>query len=173
MGALVHMRDDSCDTPIRYPETHSEYHEEQLSRAKVLLNNLEQLSPEDVEAHLLADHKRAVASYEKSLAEAKENRRRIGHLQAEIEGWDPPTQDHVGLKELMTRMLEQDLPYEGKCLYPKPTLEKAQAYLEHKIDSAKRDVDYYTKEIAKSKAQHAECVAWIDALKESVGDPNA
>lgn len=167
-GALIELRDDSLDAAIPERFEPSNYHMKRLTEAKSELAQVRAMSDRGC-------GDAAVADYEKELAYKAEADAKDAKLSADytdmivrVEAWEPPSDDHVCLKEFMLEQLRDSLKFDCGFLRPAPTLLVADGWRVARIEKLQRDVVYHTKEL-KAEAERVEGRnRWVAQLRESV-----
>lgn len=169
-GALILMRDDPLDTPIPDAVEPDDYHQKAVFAAIDELRNLESLTAEERIAFgkkRLGDALRSVTA-SRTLAE-RENAR-LDAMLAEVEAWEPPSPDHVGMKKFMVEQLT--ISRNSTDWYAEQvaalTAKTPEAEFADAVDSAKRNIEYHRKHHAEDVERCQGRTVWIRQLKESL-----
>lgn len=166
-GALIMLRDEGMDSPVPEFEPHTSYYDETLAKAQQRLAAAESWTVEDAEA----DAQRIYATVEQVWQERQRDtdalRARYEAMLARVEAWEPPTPEHVGLKELMAQQLNESIKFDcsGWDAPPLPSGEEHKAAV---IEQARRDVEYATTHIAEEIERTEGRNAWVRALDAAV-----
>lgn len=169
MGAAIMQRDESLDVTLKKRKPSLDYHNKAIARAKARRIEARQWTEEE------ADN-RAVEQYAESMRKYLERRREQGATVArykamleKVKAWTPPTTDHQGLKDFMISQLEESIKFDGPSNFGKPTAMTGQEFRESEISSAKRDIEYHSKEIIKEKERCDSQNEWVEALADNLG----
>ena len=171
MGACVTMRDDPIDSPIPVFEP-SKWNQERLEEEKVKLARLKTMSPEEATVE-------AKAEYAKTIHDATERIERNLALKAKyqamlikVRAWNPPTPDHVGLKDFMVQQITESIDFDcGGTYYEKELKTQpltGRAWLAKELEETYRDIEYHTTEQAKEEERVAARNKWVKALRDSI-----
>ena len=168
MGALVHMRDDDMDAPIRKREAH-DHAKRELAAAQGRLACLELMTTATADKRALEDWEKAVAQHKECVAKNTETRRRYRAMIAKVRAWVPPTDEHAGLKTFMLEQLTSSIDFDCTPVWRVPQRKTGEAWLAEQKESAAQDITYYAEQAAKEETRCAEANEWIDALLRSLG----
>jgi len=166
------------DAPLRYRDPVSEsndYHAEQLEEAKALLASLEALTPEEGFERGKKELDENIKQYQGYLASYERENQVYDEMAKQVKAWQPPTADHIPLKNFMLEQLSislHDLAHTKRHIAELFATDPGK-YLEDSIGYAKRDVKYHSDELKKSiqKKKEFNSDVWIDRLCESLGVP--
>lgn len=167
-GALVMMRDDDRDAKIPdefKPSDHSLQRKKQAERG---LKAVSAWSAEDAKREAQASYDKAMVEYKTTKTSHLALATRYQAMLAEVKKWNPPTQDHQGLKKFMIEQLETSL--EDDCYEPDmPKLEHWLQFRAREIADAKHDIAYYAKSYADEVKRAEKRTGWVRDLRESLG----
>lgn len=171
-GACVTLRDDKVE-PTR-PEKFepSDFYIKEVAKARGRLGEL--LSMSDAEKRAARDATQAKVEEERGRinAERTEQRARYEYMLAEVEAWEPPTEDHQGMKDFMATQLRESIDFDcGDVSRFMPDLPEAEKWFTNEVVEASRNVGRYAEEYAKEVARVASRNAWIEALATSLPAP--
>lgn len=110
-GALIHMRDDSSSAEISLREVGS-YYASYVEDLQAELDRLITLTPADWEARQDEAIKLSIESNENYAKNRGEIKERYEAMLARVEAWDPPSEDHAGLKKFMTEQLRESIRFD-------------------------------------------------------------
>lgn len=173
-GALILMRDDPMDAPIPKFQP-SEYHVKALEDAQSRLAAAKEMTAEQAAEQVPKYNTDARTNRERQRTERDTLRGNYRRMIAMVEGWQPPTADHVNLKKFMLQQLKEsiewDCPDDGgefseRC-YPNFSgtlsdwIAKAQS-------SAAHDVEYHAKELAEEVERTNQRNRWVKQLRDSL-----
>lgn len=169
-GALILMRDDPRDTPIPDEiKADTSYHSERVAAAYDLQDELAKWTPEDAE-------KAAQSAYDAEVKRWKEYEKerialwqRYQDMLVQVIAWEPPTPDHVGLKDFMVEQIETSIKFDASPSSP-PVKLSGPEYASKEVQRAMRDISYHTEEIEKELDRAENRTAWVKALKDSLSE---
>lgn len=169
MGACVMMRDDPMDTPVPDEFQPSTYHREEIERLQNKLERLEWMTIPQVKAEIQAERESVIAANARYATEHKEKSARYETILEKVRAWNPPSSDHVGLKELMMEQIEISLP--GELYQQPPPCSDPQEWLSAKLSKARNDLAYHREHHSKELARTKERNEWVKGLRQSVPQP--
>lgn len=173
-GALVMMRDDPQGTPIPERFEPSPYYAESVKKDAAELARLQSLTKEQASAECTAAYMREVEAYEKRRAEKRELREKYLRMLAKVKGWQPPTEEHVGLREFMEKQISESIDWDCSTKYDTPPAAKStEAWLADAIERARKSLAYSQKSYAEEVERTEGRNNWLKALRESVPPPAA
>lgn len=119
-GALIVMRDEPMDAPIPERFEVDEYYRTDYEREKAEYENFIANPPTDEE--LEKKYNEYVAEETENAKQENEERRiireRYESMLAKVRKWQPPTEEHFGLKELMEQQLTESMEWDCKEYEP-------------------------------------------------------
>lgn len=169
-GALITMRDDPLDAEIPENFKPSNYHVERLSAAKADLARLEKMGDAERVAFGKLKRDQEIEARRAHLDKDRSQNDRLDEARAQVEKWEPPTPEHVGLKDFMLEQINisrHDLSWAEKYLAEAAAKTPAQYYADA-VAGAKRQVEWHTEEQEKEAARARERTEWVKALRESL-----
>jgi hypothetical protein len=169
MGACIMQRDDPMDEPPKRTEP-SDYHTKKITDAEALLARLKSMTTAQQAEHGAQLRTEAIGRYRGYLAENVAQNERLEAMAAQVRAWNPPTDEHNGLKDFM---LDQILISKNDTKYSERSLAEAEAktpeaYFVEAVSSAARDLTYHAEEHAKEVKRTSGRNDWIDKLYESL-----
>ncbi len=163
------QRDDPMSDPPKAPEK-SDYHTEELAKARKKLKSLMIMA----EAEKIERFVREVNKIRKQNKEWEDDRtqknKRYADMRSEVEAWEPPTPDHVGMKKFMLEQIDISME---KTPYSQDEPTSANALHAEEIAIARRDIEYHTEEDAKEEMRMKERADWIAKLYASLESKEA
>jgi hypothetical protein len=170
MGALITMRDDSPSAPIPDEFTASSYHADKEADARREGARLLALTADEAQAEATAARQAWEAQQTASEAERVARKGRYEAMLAKARAWEPPTKNHVGLRDFMVEQLEQSIDFDcSHHEFNAPTSD-GPTWLAAAIAKANRDIAYHAEEYAKEAERASERSAWVRALRASLSD---
>lgn len=110
-GACLHQRDED-GTHEPKPRIASTHHAEHAEKLRLELGELLLLTDEECEERARQEYEAEVERRRKRRQEARELRSRYEDALDYVRDWQPPTQEHHGLKKFAIDQLEQSLRYD-------------------------------------------------------------
>lgn len=173
-GALMHMRDEPMSAEIRYLEE-SDYHPNKVKYYYSQLAEYGAMNEEDWQISLDEEHQSQIDKREKRIDAFYEERQRVARMLSKVVKWQPPTEEHEGLKHFAISQLELILNGEygvnnETFLYKeikKPSLEE---YKTEKITHAREMISYHNKRMEEDRKSNKKINKWISDLFDSLVD---
>lgn len=169
------------DSPLPVEDTYSTspYHLKELEKAYKRLAKAKSLSRKETDAASRKEHARLVKHDKEYIAEAAVTRTNYEAMLERVYAWEPPTEEHVGLKKFMVEQLATSIEFDCGGDYWENHLAKlvkdgplsGDAWKAQEIEKANRDIEYHTEEMTKDKKRHETNTAWIQALIKSLPEP--
>jgi len=169
-GACITMRDDQNDAPIPDKFEPSDYYAKNIVEAEEKLKWLKTMSETERTAFGEAEKAKEIDDLNSYINKTVVENIRLEEMEAYVNAWYPPTDDHLGLKKFMLEQIKiskNDVSYSERsldCAKLKPPL----AYYPEAISGATRDINYYTKEQAKKIDRVNDRNEWIRQLRMSI-----
>lgn len=175
-GACIMQKEDPLDEK---PKIHKEnYYANKLIGSFDEYNTLKNSSDEHCYREVMSALEKSKQRYENTVQEHIEAAKRIKEMISKVSIWEPPTDEHVGLKKFMLDQLNQTLSHDGDPSYYETRLEevggeikdltpeKARTILQDQIE---KDLKYYKKEADKEEDRNNKRGNWIKDLYKSLG----
>ncbi len=170
-GAAIMLRDASGDvlpTEDNVIDT-STYHVERLAEAEARLDALIEMPTAEAADAAEREHEQAIKNYRMTTGDYIGTKRRYETMLAQAKAWEPPTEDHIGLKEFMVEQLTTAMRFD--CYQPDapaPRCLSAAEWFHREMEKAQRDIDYHREEQGKLEERNASRAAYVRALRESL-----
>lgn len=166
-GALIPMRDEPMDAPIREFQPSIEYENKKLEGA--YLRQVEALgwTEEEAERAALDSYHEAFKAWQDVEQKNLELSERYNAMMREVEKWIPPTPEHERLQSFMLEQLSESKRYDCGS-YPQPKALSGAEFRKLQLSKAQKDIAYYSKAIDDEIARTAERNEWVKALMESL-----
>ncbi len=174
MGALIMMRDDPLDAPIPDEFKPSNHHIEGLQHAKDRLAALDAMSPKEAKAAADAAFEKQTKEAAERLVKVREERAAYEAMLAQVRDWEPPTPDHVGVKDFMAEQIESSIKFDcdsTESYYAKDGAAErlsGVAWRMKEREKAEWSIAYHTKEHDGEVERAKGRTAWVKALRESL-----
>ena len=169
MGACISLREEplSNELPDELPKDN--YHKEQLDYWQRKYDDFLAHPPtyEDAEREYNSYVERALRESEEANKLRASNRAKLEAMLQQVEAWQPPSVEHVGLKRFMIEQIKSDLEWEQETELFLSDKDKyiedivSGSYLKYFLDFHKERYEQYEKAYAKRNE-------WIRLLKDSL-----
>ena len=175
-GFLGEMYDRSLDTPIELElPPDGGYHTERLAEAYKDKTEFESLTKVQVERRANADYRKERKDLFETIKRRDALRKRYEGMLAKVREWEPPTEEHEGLKNYMVEQLEGSIEHDCDVSYFQERLEELvmptpEQFKQRKLDRFDSDIKYYEEQVIKEIERTRQRNAWVKALFESLGD---
>ena len=169
-GPLIHMRDDSLDTPISEPDEESWYNTEALKKAKDALYDMYNSTNEDLQSLLEEEYSNQEKSRLNQLEKIRVHRNHYENMLSKVHNWEPPTKDHVELKKFMINQLNESVNFDcnDEEYYDNPSEEmNLSDWFDENQENYLWRIDYHEKRIEERSEKTEDKKIWIKNLKES------
>jgi hypothetical protein len=171
MTPLISMRDADEDAPIpeRFdPET--EYHRNALFASEQRLQQVKAMDVDAAQAAADAEYEKAITTYEKIDAERLALRDRYVRMIEQVKAWEPPTENHLPLKELMLDQLEQSMRDDTERGQSRDAIERLDGveWRERMVSKLSSEVVHYQDEIDAENERTKFRNEWLRQLRESL-----
>lgn len=166
---LARMRDVSVNEDPEQVYLRADLSSGAESKLKEWEDRLQFLSKMTVDQAVLETEKEyneEVAVRKKIVEESKDKELKYNAMLDKVLAWEPPTEDHRGLKNFMITQLRDSIQFDCNTNFTPVKKEDWNAWLESNLKSARSQVDYYKKNLAESKVN--EGLIWIQKLKASL-----
>jgi hypothetical protein len=170
MDALVTMRNDPLSAEIPTIFEPSTFHQERLAEAREHLAELEALTSDQTEIRAFRDHQEKVRSNNQYCADRRRLRERYEAMLAKVRAWQPPSVDHVGMKDFMVEQLEKSIAFDCDESFRSDAPKRLDGPLWRaaEIAKAKNDIKYHTQEWEKEIVRTRDRNRWLTQLRDSL-----
>lgn len=167
-GACVTMREDPQDKPIPLFKEEP-YYKERYEKAVKELAKYEKMTLDEANKLLEKEYKEEV----KSNTEYSDNKRKLHDkyvkVYKEVLRWEPPTDEHVGLRNFMMNQIKESIRFDCGNYEPDVVIKKnAQQWLYDKIEECEKEVSYCMEKWKEETKRVADRNLWVKQLKESL-----
>ena len=172
-GPGVMMREESLDTPFPESFAPSSYYAHRLSEAKTELSKLEQLTIEEAERASLAEYEEEKKSLQRGIERDGKLYEKYEAMLAQVHSWEPPTEEHIGLKDFMVRQITESIEHDCNTSFSINRLNELvvlsgeQFLLRNKKfinEDIKRYAEHYAKEVERVNSGNL----WLKQLRDSL-----
>ncbi len=172
-GACIMQRDDASNEKPKLREETS-YYAEKLPEALAELGYLQSLNDKQKEEYGTEERDKEIARIQESLEKKRALESKYRNMLNKVGAWTPPTKDHVGLKEFMTKQIVDSINFDCDTKFYIEELQKAITkkpidFYETAVKSAEWNCTYYEEEAEKEQKRTEESNSWILDLYKSLG----
>ena len=172
---IVDLRDSGMDSPIpdEFPGDDSR-RVKHLEEAELELEKLLQMSPDEKLALVKRQTAESVESAKREIREAREKRVRIEAMMDRVRAWNPPSEDHNGLKKFMLSQLKETENWDCDTRYHETIVDSAEnpvdpeVKYQERLAFQRRVVEGARKDLQDARDRREQQKLWIRQLKESV-----
>ena len=170
-GACIMLRDESGGgekIPERFEP--SDYHLKALEKARASLGEAQAMTDEACESAADQEYRDGEASRANNKAKMIGLREKYEAMLARVEAWEPPSADHVGMKEFMLKQITDSIKWDcGYDHYDKPTLRLTGVdWRDKQALKILHDIEYHKKEYAEEVDRTNQRNEWVRLLRESL-----
>jgi len=127
-GATIHMKEESLD--VEYEERKpSEYHIKALKEWQEKLTELSNMSDEELLEKRRSEIMSDIEYHEKQIIKHDNNYSKLMSILNDVQSWEPPTEEHTGIKKFMTEQITETLKYDADSKYHKLEIKERQKKL--------------------------------------------
>lgn len=167
-GATIHQRDDNIKDRPKHRVPNYTYIDESYNRAIRDLDAATKWTPDEADREARKSYEKAMDSWERSVAKSAARRAKYESMLRQIRRWEPPTEEHEGLKTFMIEQLEESIRFDCHG-YTEPSEMTGKEYKEQTLAAARRDIKYYEERRIEERDRANGANKWIDDLYESLG----
>jgi hypothetical protein len=176
-GATIHMRDDSLNESYR-PREIDRYYIEQVEEAEEKLKVLKTADDEFFIDKVREELKSDYAYYEEKLRKVKADGQKLNSILVDVKKWNPPTDDHVDIKDFMIQQLEETIKYDANCKHYEEELQEIKIKLESPIDvawikhqmieNAEKDLQRSKERLEEERKRCEDSNKWVSVFLQSI-----
>lgn len=173
-GACIMQRDDSSDELPKLQES-SKYHEEELVKQQKEKKEIETMTIKEIEAIIENKYATEIKQEKKYAENNIKLKQKYEKMLAAVEAWNPPTSDHIELKNFMVKQIIDSIKFDCWCederykYKERPIKLSPELWRAKKLEKINKDIAYHTKEGIKEVKRTESCNLWIRQLYESLG----
>ena len=177
-GACIHLRDEAINVDY-IPQEVSPYYINRLQSLKERLEEVKSMSDEEI----MKDERQKIIEEiewrEKALAESIHNKAKLEKMLADVNEWEPPTDEHMNFKSFMIGQLESTIKFDADIEYDQKELQNKQEQLNSlildvdkirssKIEYVEDDIEYTEKKIKEDNEHVNINNEWVETLLKSL-----
>jgi hypothetical protein len=172
MGACIMQRDDPANDPPKIQEI-SDYHKKALVEAETKLKEIKEMTDGVVAQKAKEENDTEIASIEAGIRKNNNLRDKYRAMLSQVEAWQPPTPDHIGLKTFMLEQIRESISFDCGGSYYQDRLKEAaplsaQEWKAKHLKKALWDFNYHKDELSKEIERAESRNNWIRRLYESL-----
>lgn len=172
MGACIMQRDEPMSEPPK-TQTPSDYHEKELKKAETELKELKDISDETALHKARSEHEKQRAEIEAGIRNNIDLKAKYEAMLSRVQKWNPPTPEHVGLKDFMINQINESIRFDCEGSYYDDLLTRlkppsAEKWKTRKFKEILRNISYHKEELAKEIERTNGRNKWIECLYDSL-----
>jgi hypothetical protein len=170
-GACIDLKEEQAGgdlIPERFEP--SDYHANKLEEYKEQLSNLGRITLLDAERFAEEDYQKKEKRRLRRLDEIRKLRSSYSSMLAKVIIWEPPTPDHVNLKNFMIQQIEESIRFDcfEESDEKETTKEDGVQWLKRKVDSLKKNITYHATKHQEEIKRTENKNRWIEELRNSL-----
>lgn len=172
MCPLIMQKDESLDAEIKIGSS-SSYYGRSLGEKEIELEKLIAMGKDKWQEKHLQEMESTRERYKKEIKRAKDNLAKFEAMYEKTNSWDPPTEEHKGLKKLMLEQIEQGIRYDCNFSYHEKALENndIEYTFEEEVEDLKQGIARAKDGLEEEKKSTEFTSNWLRELVKSVGNP--
>ena len=167
-GYLISLRDTpNADVPdvIKPGSYHREGMKQSKEEYEILLNMTDDVKKVDYIKYC----KRTMDGWEEIRNSKIISKDSYNNMLVKVKNWQPPTNDHNGLKEFMISQIVGSIDFDCKNIdRPMEEMLTIDEWYDMMLEGVKDDIEYYTKKWKKEVESCEKATKWIQELKRSL-----
>lgn len=165
-GVAVDLKDEPLSVPTPEFIEPDRYYEDKYNEALEKLKSFVNMSKEDIKKEMKEKHDKDIEYYKRYLDKANSRNEKYGKVRKEVENWNPPTPEHVGLKKFALEQIDM-------CMESQTTIDSYAHRIKKEFDDSDEAVEKYIKTTTDNHRGNVDwrLEEWINALK-SVKEKN-
>lgn len=174
-GACIELRDESGEgenIPEKF-EADTKYNEDAIAELNFELNVLKLMTREERVAEVERVNKRTLESLEVGNEKSYEVHCRYVQMLDKVNKWEPPTPNHVGMKEFMIEQIQSSMKNSGPDNYYERELERfvpstGDNWYDDKVRCIQDSIAYHKSRICKVEETAKNRTEWVTQLRDSI-----
>ena len=175
-GATIHMKDDYLDVEYE-PRVPEKFYHEKIIELKSELDMLIKMSDEEILDKRQTEIKNDIKYHEEKLIETKENEEKLLKMLKSATTWEPPTDEHSGIKKFMIEQITETLKYDADSKWYVLEIKRLNELLtninlskvkEHYSKKLNKDIQYYIERGELEIKRVKESNKWVEQLLKSL-----
>lgn len=173
MGACITLRDEPVSVEIPEAFEPSTHNAEQLKDAEARLTELKAMKVMEADKAAKKEYAERVAQNEEAMKKNDSLRQKYEEMLRRVEAWQPPSTNHVGLKDFMIEQITQSVDFDCSNRYyidNGPKLTTGEQWLSAATNQALKDIDYHAREQSKERERANSRTVWVRRLRSSLNN---
>lgn len=171
-GALISMREDSPDAEIKEFKPNS-YNQDNIHELKKEQARVCEMSEEETSVEAKKEYQANIEKRKNAKKKDLEIQQKYNEMLEKVRRWDPPTKDHVNLKEFMIDQIEKSLEFDCYInnfdeYHPIPILQTGEEWKSKELLRINKSLLYHYKELKKEENRCNERNRWVKQLRDSL-----
>ena len=169
-GACISMRDLPINTPIPDEFKAEPYYQDKILETQKQIEKHLNLTLEDWVELCNKDFEQKESHRIKSLNKNTKLLDNYKNMLGKVKDWNPPSSEHIGLKEFMTKQIEESIDFDCSIeYYSKPTVKvSVDIFKSETMTKLYKDLGYYTKNNEEEIKRVSQRNLWIKQLRDSL-----
>jgi len=173
-GACITMKEDSADKEIPLKFEPSTYHKNQIQKITAEREALSKITEDEASKLSEEERKAKFAEIEGYIEKASTLRQKYMSMLTKVKAWEPPTEDHKGLKKFMIDQIMDSIDHDCNVNYYEQELENltkpisGKEWLSKKKVAMIKSISYHIEEDAEEQTRTAARTVWIQQLRASL-----
>jgi hypothetical protein len=161
------MRDDPMDSPIPDAFVPDTYHARELAMAREQLADMQSWDDGRWAREAAKTYAKSVTYAQERNAESAVLRQRYEAMLAEVEAWQPPTDEHLRLRKFMTEQLTSSIEHD--CWdADEPVAVAASDYRDQQLARTRWSIEYHSREYDAEVSRAIGRSEWLRDLRASL-----
>lgn len=175
-GATIHMRDDSLDVEYTKREP-SQYHIDSLKSWQETLLELNSMTDDQILEKRKSEIQEDIDYHQKKIVECIENYTKLKSMLDEVQSWEPPTEEHKGIKKFMIEQITETIKFDADARYHQLEVKRHTEKLNSLdindvkrgyIEDAKRNIEYHISHNEDEIKRANDSNQWVETFLNSL-----
>jgi hypothetical protein len=175
MGALYELRDDPLDSPLpeKLSSSSSRHYADKIVECNKELKKLLRMSKREIELAWQKDTKTRYKAWEEQVEDVQLKKKRYQEMSAMVDTWNPPTEEHEGLKKFALEQLLESERADCHSIGAKFQVDDtSQDWHNRRVESLEEDIVYYEKRKVEEDERNRHRNEWLRQLRDSLKEEN-
>ncbi len=169
MGVCVTMQDESQDKEIPNKFEPSDYDSKAILKAQNDLKRLQGIDSISAISLAQSEYDKEIVRTEKAIKKNSQLKEQYESMLKQVKKWEPPTSEHIGLKDFMIQQIEDSIKFDCDIKYLNhPKLLSGNEWLKKETSKVLHDIKYHTKKNKKENDLTDSKNIWLNQLRESL-----
>lgn len=171
-GAFVLERDTPLSHEVKGEYEPSNFYLKQKQQAERELEEFKTKPLSELQAKLDKQYEERMQEAKKAIKEKMETKKRYIDMIEKVQAWEPPTEEHINLKEFSINQLKESMDFDCSTKYYEETLTKpkplASDWKEEMIAHLESNISRYEKSYQEEVERTEQRNNWIKELKDNL-----